>query len=328
MKKHLILSFLSVILFSVGTAFGYSHAFLWDASNGPRDLGSLGGDSVAYAINDSGTVVGYYVPLDKPYEHGFIWSEATGMVDLGIPGGGDSTNAKCLPTAINSAGNVVGYARQVNGRQVAFFWSPVGGFTTIGDLTSAADNGNTAYAINDRDEVTGNFLVQRLGPYHAYVWTPGRLHPRDLGVIDGEQYSVGWGINNLGQIVGGSMSISDSQWQPMTWTRQAGMSFLGAISGGARAINDAGQIIGGVDAGPFYTDRYRGLKLLKGFGGQFTYALAINQPGVIVGNSSDTTHAPVGVMWATPSSVPVALPLDEAIGLNNVGQVVGEAFVQ
>ena len=44
--------------------------------------------------------------------------------------------------------------------------------------------------VNDRDEVTGNFLVKQSGLiYHAYIWTPGRKHPRDLGVIAGEDFS-------------------------------------------------------------------------------------------------------------------------------------------
>lgn len=246
MKKHLVLACVSLLLLTVGAALGQTHAYLWDATNGPRDLGTLGGGSYAYAINDSGTVVGYYVPLDKFYAHGFIWTEATGMVDLGIPGGGDSTTASCVPTAINSAGNVVGYARQVDGTQVAFFWSPTGGFTTLGDFSSNAVNGNTAYAINDQDEVTGNLLVRmRSFIYHAYLWSPNMPHPRDLGVIDGQQYSVGNGINNLGRIVGGSLSTSDYLWQPMIWSKHLGMRFLGMVEGSvyaqARAINDAGQ---------------------------------------------------------------------------------------
>ena len=37
-----------------------SHAFLYDSTNGMKDLGTLGGtNSYAYSINDSGQVVGY-----------------------------------------------------------------------------------------------------------------------------------------------------------------------------------------------------------------------------------------------------------------------------
>src|SRR5262245_19214383 len=120
MKKYLLLICLTLFVASVTSAFA-THAFLWDATNGMRDLGTLGGDSYAAAINDSGTVIGTYIPNDgRFYSHGFIWTEATGMVDLGIPGGGDSDTASCNPSAINAAGNVVGYARQVDQTQVAF----------------------------------------------------------------------------------------------------------------------------------------------------------------------------------------------------------------
>src|SRR4029450_7028150 len=66
--------------------------------------------------------------------------------DIGIPGGGDNERATCIPTAINSAGNIVGCGRQVDNKQVAFFWSPTSGFTTLGDRSRGCDNGNTAYA--------------------------------------------------------------------------------------------------------------------------------------------------------------------------------------
>src|ERR1043166_2385049 len=86
MKKLLLLACVTFLLGTVLPSFGQTHAYIWDANNGPRDIGSLGSESYAYAINDSGTVVGYYLPLDpRFYAHGFIWTEATGMVDLGIP---------------------------------------------------------------------------------------------------------------------------------------------------------------------------------------------------------------------------------------------------
>jgi probable HAF family extracellular repeat protein len=337
MNRNLLIC-LAFVLTTIGTAFGQSHAFLWDPATGLRDLGTLGDDSFAYAINDSGTVVGTYIPSDgRWYQHGFIWSEATGMVDLGVPGGGDSMTAVCQPTAINSAGHVVGYGRQVDGRQVAFYWTPEDGFTVLTINSSNADNGNTAYAINDLDQVTGNFLIKdRSLLYHAYFWTPGLPHLRDLGVLDGDNYSDGNGINNLGEIAGGSLSTRvDNMWNPITWTKRNGMQFLGvvpdAIETWAVGINDAGQIIGldqtGASDRTFYTAPGIGLKFLKGLGGNTTYGVAINQSGVIVGSANDTASASYGVMWATPTSTPTIIPLI-AHGLNNVGQVVGYAAAQ
>src|SRR5262249_3236163 len=211
MKKHSFLVYLAFAFTTIAPAFGQD-ALLWDPDTGLRDLGTLGGDALAYAVNDSGTVVGIYAPNDgRVYWHGFVWTEATGMVDIGVPGGGDSDRAEVFCNAINSNGNVVGSARQVDGQQVAFFWSPTDGFTTLEKFSSNADNCNVAYAINDLDQVTGNLLIGH-GIYHGFIWWPGARHPRDLGVVDGAQYSVGLGINNLGRIAGGSLSTSDFVW--------------------------------------------------------------------------------------------------------------------
>ena len=264
--------------------------------------------------------------------------------DIGIPGDGDNERAMCTPTAINSSGNIVGYGRQVDNKQVAFFWSPTSGFTVLGGRSFASDNGNTAYAINDHDQVTGNLRVHGPGIiYHAYLWSPNMNHPRDLGVVDGAQYSVGLGINNSGRIVGGSFTTSDFLWEPMEWTKHAGMRLLGVISGSiyaqATGINDAGQIIGIDQTGSadlaFYTAPGIGLKFLEGVGGNSTYANAINQQGVIVGASNDSTGQLHGVMWPTPSSTPVDLAtIDPALssaiprGINNLGQIVGWFAVQ
>jgi len=333
MKRLLRVACAAFFLADLGAAFGQTHAYIWDATNGPRDIGTLGTESYAYAINDSGTVVGIWIPPGH-YQHGFIWSEATGMVDLGIPGGGDSPTANCQPTAINAAGHVVGSGRQVNGQQVAFYWTPEDGFTVISEFSSNSDNGNTAYAINDLDQVTGNFLIKRGAlRYHAYLWVPGLPRPRDLGVIDGQDFSLGNGINNLGMMVGGSFSNTDALWRPIIWAKGSGMRFLGEVDGSlfawGTAINDAGQIIGLDQTGTadlaFYTDRTTSLRFLKGLGGNTTYALGINQQGVIVGFCRDTADDQHAVMWLTPSSTPTVLPLSAARGINNLGQVAGEA---
>ena len=335
MKKRLILACVTLLLATVGPALGQTHAFIWDATNGMRDLGSLGGDSFATAVNDSGTVVGFYDPADGSYFHGFIWTEATGMVDIGIPGGGNGRFASCQPTAINNAGNVVGYGREADGFQVAFFWSPSGGFTTLGDLTCSCDNGNVAYAINDNDEVTGNLKVKNVGDiYHAFLWSPALNGPRDLGTVAGAQYSVGYGINNLRQIVGGSLSTSDFTWQPMVWSRPEGMRLLRNLADATyiqtAGINDAGGIIGygytSTETFSFYKGPGIGWTFLQGLGGNETYAQAINQQGVIVGWSSPTTGGEDAAIWSNPTSAPQDLGPGAARGLNNVGQVVGESY--
>jgi probable HAF family extracellular repeat protein len=333
MKKHFFLICFAFALTLITRAFGQD-ALLWDPTTGIRDLGRLGDAAFAYAVNDSGTVVGIYAPNDgRIYYHGFIWTEETGMVDIGVPGGGDSDTAEVFCYAINNAGNVVGSARQVDGRQVAFFWSPTDGFTALGNFSSRADNGNVAYAINDLDQVTGNLLIGQGLIYHAFIWSPDLPHPRDLGVVDGAQYSVGLGINNLSRIAGGSLSTTDFVWEPMGWTKRLGMYQLGTVPGTvysqAVAINDAGQIVGldqtGTSDLAFYTAPGIGLKFLKGLGGNEMVAHAINQSGVIVGYADDSTNAIHAVRWLTPTSVPevFAPEMSNALGINSLGQIVG-----
>lgn len=338
MNKQLTLASLILLFVSITAASGTQHAFIWDETNGMRDLGSLGGDSSATGINDSGTVIGWYVPPGE-YYHGFIWTEATGMVDIGVPGGIDGQRVDCFPTAINSAGNVVGYGRQANGKQVAFYWTPSDGFTTLSKDSSAADNGNTAYAINDNNEVTGNLLTGERGlVYHAYLWSPGMKYPQDLGTVAGANYSVGYGINNLGHIAGGSLSTTtDNTWYPMIWTEQKGMRILGTITGAtwleADHINDSDEVIGFGFAPSrtfsFYKSPHGGFRILQGFGGDVVYANGINQLGVIAGATEISPSVIHAVIWPTPSSVPQDLGAlhygSSARALNNVGQVVGDA---
>lgn len=106
------------------------------------DLGSLGGTPTAFAINDSGEVVGASRTVDSTVTHAFYWTAATGMVDIGTMGGNLSQ-----AFGLNSHGAIVGTSNlTVNANGVAFVWLAESGFHDLGS------NGD-AYSINDRGQI-------------------------------------------------------------------------------------------------------------------------------------------------------------------------------
>jgi probable HAF family extracellular repeat protein len=62
------------------------------------------------------------------------------------------------------------------------------------------------FAINDLTQVTGTSDVAGDLTSHAFLWQNGVM--RDLGTLPGDYYSVGYSINNLGQIVGQSCDVN------------------------------------------------------------------------------------------------------------------------
>ncbi len=62
---------------------GFVHAFLYTPGYGMLDLGTLGGNSQANGINDSGTVVGFSTTATSPYDHAFIYTAAGGIARSG-----------------------------------------------------------------------------------------------------------------------------------------------------------------------------------------------------------------------------------------------------
>jgi probable HAF family extracellular repeat protein len=312
---------------------GNDHAFLWSAETGLQDLGTLGGSSsVAAAVNDDGTVVGYSDTAEGA-THAFLWTAAEGMQDLGVPGNGfyDTSFAR----AINNKGEVSGGISNSSGKEAAFYWSATTGFIVLrrGNLSEGS-------GINDLGTVTGFEGTVEL---EAVLWNPARGKLTFLGFLPGGTQSSSNDVNNLGNVAGQAVT-SLGDFHPFYWSPATGMVDLGVLPnedlGVASAIDDYDEVVGesyqsdGRGSVGFYWSQSTGMvELITPPERTFTTVSGINNRGMIVGASSGVPAPLRAVVWESYTSVPRALgtlpggSVSAASGLNNRGQVVGWADV-
>jgi probable HAF family extracellular repeat protein len=118
--------------------------FLWTQAGGLQSLGSAG--TLAYAVNDSGTVVGQS-PAASGNRHAFSWTQAGGIKDLGTLGGGQSS-----ALGINSRGWIVGTSLTSSGTGIlhGFLWTPSGGMQDFSVLAGLGPS-QQAYSLQVND---------------------------------------------------------------------------------------------------------------------------------------------------------------------------------
>jgi probable HAF family extracellular repeat protein len=206
-----------------------THAFFWDHQGGMRDLGTLpGGDySSAFAINDSGVVVG--TSNISTSMHGFSWTASHGLRDLGTLPGATASSA----FSINNRGQIAG----ASGAHAAL-WT--GG--TIQDLGTLGGATSEAHGVNNLGTVVG-VSDTNSGP-RAFLWKDGVM--QDLGVLPGDTGSRADHINDSGTVVGASQGSGGVR--AFVWTSSAGMQPLDensqSVYSEAFDINNAGQVVG------------------------------------------------------------------------------------
>ena len=256
------------------TAKGPLHAFI-SSREGLTDLGTLGGlNSVADGPNAGDELAIYSETSEPAYKDedfcGFgnhlqclaaIWRQGK-MTPLPTLPGGDSAQA----LAVNNEGQLVGLAEKgtlekpgycATPFQVLDFEPVIWGAKPdeIRELPPLpGDTVGVALAVNDKAQVVGtsglcsnttaNGLVD--GP-HAVLWDPdGSV--TDLGNLGGTMVNVAAGINNRGEVVGGSSS-KDGNLHAFLWTKDTGIQDLGLLGADVATaptwINNSGQAVGG-----------------------------------------------------------------------------------
>ena len=246
-----------------------SRTFLWTKDDGLISLGILseGPQYSGSAINDRGTIVGGIYTMPQNYATPFLWAQEEGLVDLETLGGDDGA----YPYDINNHNEVVGYSSMPGGGDHACLWASNGDISDLGDLGSVLSSVN---AINELGQAVG-YSETNSNPAHlAFSWTTEEEMVPLVGLVENHS-SFAYGINNKGQIVGGShhevpygilweegvlydlrkLVIDASEWDSLyvpSWDKTLGVSHLGALSEilsweglyDAFSINEVGEIIG------------------------------------------------------------------------------------
>jgi len=245
-----------------------AHAFVWQ--NGAKtDLGLLPGGTnsqvnwiSANGLMTGGADNGQFDPLlGIPQLRGTFWARDGSITEVGALPGTYSSN----PIAVNNRGEVVGDAMNtipdsnsmlgIGYQTRAFYWKD-GMMQDLGTLGTGTDA--LAGLINERGQVAGVSYTNAIPSAFcagfgypllttgSFIWDK-KNGMKDLGGFGGT-CTLATGLNNRGQVVGGSALTGDSVFHPFVWDAATGITDLMGASNGffgyAQAINDRGQIVG------------------------------------------------------------------------------------
>jgi probable HAF family extracellular repeat protein len=299
------------------------------------------GGGTARAINNLGQIVG-----DAGEYGSSVATVYNGSTMIALEGAfvsGENSSA----TGINASGQIVGWHGLSVGNR-AFLYSG-SSFTDLGTLGGMS---SVAYAINDSTQIVGR-SYKADGSTHAFLYSSGTM--TDIGALGGIQngypggtLSQANGINNSGQVIGGSLvdkpGYSGGIMHAFLYSGGS-MIDLGTLSTDmysssyATGINNNVQVIGYseiTNASGQHSFLYSEGSMidLGTLGGFNSYANGINDSCQIVGYSDmggdlNPSHAFLdsdGTMYDLNTlldSSGIGWTLTMACGINDLGQIVG-----
>jgi probable HAF family extracellular repeat protein len=210
--------------------------------------------------------------------------------------------------------------------------------TIVRDLgTLPGDPASSGSGINNQGQVSGISGDPITGGTHAFLWTDPTMVP--LSPLTGYTYSEAIRLNDAGDAVGDSFSITNGSFPTRATLWQAGAPIdLGVLPTDTNSvavdINSTGSIVGqsSNDFFEFHAVLWKDGQMtrLGTLGGASSEAEAINDVGQIVGSASTIFGYPHPFLWQDGSMTDLGtVPGDlfsGAIGINDAGQVVGYGF--
>ncbi|MGH9643621.1 MAG: hypothetical protein ACRD3Q_14515, partial [Terriglobales bacterium] len=277
----------------------------------PTPLGVLGGQGTyATAMNDAGTITGFYVDIMNVM-HGFLRTSDGAIAEFMIPGAGRSAGQGTAPLGINKNGAIAGIYVDSNGLNHVFLEDPTGGlikFDAPGAGTGAGQGTFMSYAscLTPNGGITG-FYVDANNVAHGFVrgydGSVATFDAPNAGLAAG-QGTYAWSINSSMQVTG---MVIDSYGVMHGYVRYADGSFRKFDARGAGRHLGQGTVGNGINlhgivVGNFINSwgenrgfwrayggaikRFSVTKSGKGLG-QGTVPMANNQYGVTSGSFFD-----------------------------------------
>ena len=257
-------------------------SFIWSASRGYRDLGGTMGQgvtSIATAIDDASTVVGY--SEGNGSKEGFVWAEGSGVRSLGIiiPYIGGITIESGVV-----AGNARGY-----GNYSAPYRRPVSG-PELDVLPFSSEAGGAVLGMNSKGEAVGydGYMDHGFGgSSDAVAWDAEGT--RIVAMSCGEEnncFAYLHSINEDGVAVG-SVRRGEIENRVFRWTRSGGVEFLALPAAGwdvgAVAISDNGSILAYDERDAVLVSRSGAVTRIEPPAGRHrVYPMAMSSNGIVV----------------------------------------------
>ncbi len=293
------------------------------------DLGVLAGGSTSNgtAINDLGVGAGMSDQLPSGQRTPVLF-QAGSVTQLP-----DCCFGAAAPRAINAAGemagtNNMGYATD------AVYWDGQGHSVTLPVNPAVATNWQSAFDINSSGTIVGEAVQSGNLNRRPVVWQRGAFS-RDLGFFGTAdpgfaQYTSARGINEAGDIVGDSLFGSTYH----AWIYRAG-AFTDLGVGRAVDINDNGLVVGHYQTGQPAIWRNGVRTLLPNLSGRTPaygyYVTDVNNNGDVVGYGPGSNGFDTAVLWRGGKAIDLGRAgtgqRSRALGINNLGQVIGEGSI-
>lgn len=288
--------------------------WLWTPDGGftilPTPPGMPYGRFSANDISDNGIIVG-----DDGYDAGLAWRYENGQFTTIGPLNGLPI---CDGVAVNNSGDVVGTAKdaQLTTPDDAFL---DGAGIGLMDLTPGSAGGR-AVDINETRQVAG-YSQGPVTAFEAFRWDA--VNGTQFLGTSGLAFSYATRMNELGQVVGYSLSATGFTYNVWLYTDGVGQQVITVPAGssaGPSGINNLGQVVGTTQAtgGNFGwlwtpTDGARAIYELYDFvsaGYSAVEAFDINDAGQILAHAWDNNAGEFRMLLLTPdgNTSPVAVP--------------------